>query len=254
MQDRTRLLSDNGSGYVSRAFRDYLHLVGIRHILQHPSTLRPTASWSAITKLSIRTLTRSPTGCRPTSRRQSPLLWATTTTGSITWPWATSRLLTCSTGGGSRSYNAGRRCRSRRSHGEDAITGPSRSSPDTPHNNNLLGSQSVPLLLIDNNQESPAAHLGDEQSTVVQDRQPAGRRQPLQCAIGGRRRLRSTRPAGPRRPKRRRGLGTAGDAVSYAPCKEPTPPYKHRAGSVWRRQLRCSRNRQLPQPWRPRLR
>ena len=41
VQDRTRLLSDNGSGYVSRAFRDYLHLVGIRHILAapfHPQT------------------------------------------------------------------------------------------------------------------------------------------------------------------------------------------------------------------------
>ena len=37
VQDRTRLLSDNGSGYVSRAFRDYLHLVGIRHILPAPS-------------------------------------------------------------------------------------------------------------------------------------------------------------------------------------------------------------------------
>ena len=39
--DRTSLLSDNGSGYVSRAFRDYLHLVGIRHILAapfHPQT------------------------------------------------------------------------------------------------------------------------------------------------------------------------------------------------------------------------
>jgi putative transposase len=36
-----RLLSDNGSGYVSRAFRDYLGLVGIRHILSapfHPQT------------------------------------------------------------------------------------------------------------------------------------------------------------------------------------------------------------------------
>ena len=31
--DRTRLLSDNGSGYVSRAFREYLGMVGIRHIL-----------------------------------------------------------------------------------------------------------------------------------------------------------------------------------------------------------------------------
>ena len=41
VQDRTRLLSDNGSGYVSHAFRDYLHLVGIRHILAapfHPQT------------------------------------------------------------------------------------------------------------------------------------------------------------------------------------------------------------------------
>jgi len=36
LQDRTKLLSDNGSGYVSRAFRDYLHLVGIRHILASP--------------------------------------------------------------------------------------------------------------------------------------------------------------------------------------------------------------------------
>jgi len=41
VEDRTKLLSDNGAGYVSRAFRDYLHLVGIRHILAapfHPQT------------------------------------------------------------------------------------------------------------------------------------------------------------------------------------------------------------------------
>jgi len=41
VEDRTRLLSDNGAGYVSRAFRDYLSLVGIRHILSapfHPQT------------------------------------------------------------------------------------------------------------------------------------------------------------------------------------------------------------------------
>jgi len=41
VKDRTSLLSDNGSGYVSRSFGEYLNLVGIRHILAapfHPQT------------------------------------------------------------------------------------------------------------------------------------------------------------------------------------------------------------------------
>jgi len=41
VEDRTKLLSDNGAGYVSRAFRDYLRLVDIGHILAapfHPQT------------------------------------------------------------------------------------------------------------------------------------------------------------------------------------------------------------------------
>ncbi len=41
VEDRTKLLSDNASGYISRAFRDYLGLVGIRHIRAapfHPQT------------------------------------------------------------------------------------------------------------------------------------------------------------------------------------------------------------------------
>ena len=36
LEHRTRLLSDNGPGYVSRAFQDYLRLVGIKHILASP--------------------------------------------------------------------------------------------------------------------------------------------------------------------------------------------------------------------------
>ena len=36
VEDRTRLLSDNRPGYVSRLFREYLQLVGIRHILASP--------------------------------------------------------------------------------------------------------------------------------------------------------------------------------------------------------------------------
>ena len=36
LEDRTTLLSDNGPGYISRQFGDYLRLVGIRHILASP--------------------------------------------------------------------------------------------------------------------------------------------------------------------------------------------------------------------------
>jgi len=36
MEDRTALLSDNGPGYLSRQFGEYLRLVGIRHIIASP--------------------------------------------------------------------------------------------------------------------------------------------------------------------------------------------------------------------------
>lgn len=36
IEDRTSLLSDNGSGYISQAFGDYMRLVGIKHILASP--------------------------------------------------------------------------------------------------------------------------------------------------------------------------------------------------------------------------
>ena len=48
--DRTRLLSDNGPRYVSRAFRDYLVWWASSTSWQRPSILRPTASWSATTR------------------------------------------------------------------------------------------------------------------------------------------------------------------------------------------------------------
>lgn len=36
IEDRTVLLSDNGPGYLSRQFREYLRFVGIRHIIASP--------------------------------------------------------------------------------------------------------------------------------------------------------------------------------------------------------------------------
>jgi len=36
VEDRTVLLSDNGPGYISRQFGEYLRLVGIRHIIASP--------------------------------------------------------------------------------------------------------------------------------------------------------------------------------------------------------------------------
>ena len=39
--DRTSLLSDNGSGYVSRGFRDYLHMVGIKAAVAHRAAYDP---------------------------------------------------------------------------------------------------------------------------------------------------------------------------------------------------------------------
>ena len=70
-------------------FEVILRLVGISHILATPSTLRPTASFSVITRRSSGTSSRSPMRCRPISRRPSPPLSATTTTGVTTWRWTT---------------------------------------------------------------------------------------------------------------------------------------------------------------------
>ena len=55
LEDRTRLLSDDGSGYVSRAFRDHLGLVGIRHILAAPTIPKPMGNWRGTIRASSRT-------------------------------------------------------------------------------------------------------------------------------------------------------------------------------------------------------
>ena len=36
MEDRTMLLSDNGPGYLSRQFGEYLRLVGVKHMIASP--------------------------------------------------------------------------------------------------------------------------------------------------------------------------------------------------------------------------
>jgi transposase len=49
VEDRTVLLSDNGAGYISQQFNEYLRLVGIRHIIASPIIPRRTARWRGIT-------------------------------------------------------------------------------------------------------------------------------------------------------------------------------------------------------------
>jgi len=72
VEDRTRLLSDNGAGYVSRTFREYLSLVGIEHILAapyHPQTNGKVERLPAVSKargesVTLRTSQSTGTGYR----------------------------------------------------------------------------------------------------------------------------------------------------------------------------------------------
>ena len=89
LEDRARLLSDNGSGYVSRAFRDYLDLVGTVTSGRRLTTHKPTGSWSGTIKASRTTWTRSLMKCQVIWRWPSPASWTTTTTAAITKPLAT---------------------------------------------------------------------------------------------------------------------------------------------------------------------
>ena len=105
IEDRTRLLSENGPGYVSRAFRDYLGMVGIRHILATPFHPQTNGKLERYHQTLKRDVNQVPYECPPTSRRPSSPSSATTTTGAITRPWATSHPRMSSEAGGKRSYN-----------------------------------------------------------------------------------------------------------------------------------------------------
>ena len=88
--DRTSLLSDNGSGYVSRvASETTCTWWESSTFWPRRSTLRPMASSSAITRVSSGTSNRSPTRCLLPWKQQSPPSWPTTTTDAITRRWPT---------------------------------------------------------------------------------------------------------------------------------------------------------------------
>ena len=55
-EHRTRLLSDNGPGYISHSFGEYLQLMGIRHILAspfHPQTNGKLEQYHRAIKLDV---------------------------------------------------------------------------------------------------------------------------------------------------------------------------------------------------------
>ena len=148
--DRTKLLSDNGSGYVSRAFGDYLHLVGIRHILAtpyHPQTNGKLERYHQTIKRDVNQVPyKLPSDLDAAIasfvsyynyRRYHMALGNVTPVDVLT-------------GRREQILSAGRRCKPRQSTGDGATTRPSGSSLSALHNNNLLGSRSVPLSLIDN--------------------------------------------------------------------------------------------------------
>ena len=88
LADRTRLLSDNGSGYVFRAFGDYLHLVGIRHILATPFHPQTNGKLERYHQSIKRDVNQVP--CEVPSDLEAAIaaFVPTTATRAITWRWA----------------------------------------------------------------------------------------------------------------------------------------------------------------------
>ena len=51
VEDKTKLLTDNGPGYIAKVREDYLRMPSIHHIRPARRTMRrPTASWSAFSR------------------------------------------------------------------------------------------------------------------------------------------------------------------------------------------------------------
>ena len=89
LEDRTGLLSDDGSGYVSRAFCDHLGLVGIRHILAAPYHPRTNGKLERYHQSIKQEVDPVPYEVPLIWRWPSLASWTTTTTGAITKPLAT---------------------------------------------------------------------------------------------------------------------------------------------------------------------
>ena len=128
IEDRPRLLSDNSPGYVSRAFRDYVGMVGIKHILATPFHPQTNGKLERYHQTLKRDVTQVPYEM-PSDLEAAIVAFVSYYTGAITRPWATSHPRMSSEAGGKRSYNAEGRCKPKQLNGEDSTTCPSGSSP-----------------------------------------------------------------------------------------------------------------------------
>jgi transposase InsO family protein len=146
VEDRIVLLSDNGPGYLSRQFGEYLRLVGIRHILAspfHPQINGKIERYHRTMKGGINLLPYEMPGEMEEASGHSS---NTTTTAAITRASATSPLMTSIQVGITRSCNEERRRRPRHYRREEATISPSGSRAQGTDVLRYQRSPSVPLL------------------------------------------------------------------------------------------------------------
>ena len=149
--DRTSLLSDNRSGYVSRGFRDYLHLVGIKHILAapfHPQTNGKLERYHQTIKRDVKQVPYE-----MPSDLEAAIAAFVSYYNCRRYHMALGNVTPADVLNGRREQILLRRkevqlqtIERRRRYNRTL-----REFTSTLHNSNLLGSRSVPLLLIDNN-------------------------------------------------------------------------------------------------------